>query len=285
MKKSYLLLFMSLWTFVAVAQIDSENPAVIDLAEDTTQVNTIQDIIEIQELVSKSNSKDAHFENVWSRKTFFNLGYNMSSRMTAKQGIPLGYDNRTADEFKADGGAMLQLGHNYTLHRGAIANMLQFNIDFTYIDLNFNYFDAEPYAGGFDPKTNENLPWAAKKYNIAYGMTLGPSVTVAPLVMLDNRQLHFFKLNLYYHVGYHAGLLVMDQKRDADMKNTSFDNVVWSLGLSQSFGLSLSWKTIGLGWESRFAYDPKFKSFDGNGPKSGYKFKNPSSRIFISIRY
>lgn len=269
---------------VGFAQIDIEQVRILDLAEDTTQVNTIADIIQIQEQVSKNNTKNSHFADVWSRRSFINIGYDLSTKMTAKHAIQLGYNDRTADKFKSSQGVMLQFGHAYALHRSPIANIVQFNIDYTYVDLDFNYFKAEQFANEFDPKTNKNLPWAAKKYSLSYGMTLGPSVTVAPLTILENSQLHYFKLNLYYHFGYHAGILLMDQKTSSD-KAVSFDNVVWGHGISQSFGLSLSWKTIGIGWESRFSAKPRFKSISGNNQKGSFRFDNSSSRIYLTIRY
>lgn len=307
---------MSAWAAAGLAQTDIETIRILDVAEDTTQVNTITDIVAIQEAVSKSNYTDAHFADVWSKKSFINIGYNLSSTMKAKQAINLGYNSHSITEFNKIQSGMIQAGHSYTLHKGALANMVQINLDYTYVDLGFSYIKAEPFANEFDKTDTETtpdlnpdvngdnngdtnvfdpstyygygapkktyLPWAAKKYYLTYGMTLGPSITVAPLTMLPNRQLHYLKLNLYYHIGYHAGIMYMDQKSN---ENATFDNVMWCHGLSQSYGVSLSWKSIGIGWESRFSFSPKFKSFSGENPKGGYKFDNTSSRIYISIRY
>lgn len=270
------------------AQSEVEKALIIDNAEDTTRVNTITDIIALQEMVSKSNSTEVHFSKVWGRKTFFNLGYNMSGNLNPKDDIELGYEGegapKYAPEFKIKWGAMLQLGHSYTLHKGAIANIFQINLDYTYIDLNINHYEAEPYAHLYDINDKSHLPWAANKYDLTYGMTLGPSITLAPFTLLKINHLHFLKFNVYYHLGYHAGLLLMDQKADGAKNGINFDYLSWGHGLSKTFGLSLSWKTIGIGWETR-TYSPTYKKLSGEESDHKYKFNNVSNRIYLSIRY
>lgn len=291
MKKILLSSLALVWACVGFAQTEIEKARVLDVAEDTTQVYTVTDIIEMQEAVSKTTSSAAHYSSVWGRKTFFNIGYNVSGSMKPKDDIPLGLTGEQgenipqyAPEFKTKWGVMLQLGHNYTLHKGALANMVQINLDYSYIDLNLNHYDEESYAKYYNGETNENLPWASKKYDLTYGMTLGPSITVAPFTKLNIPQLDYLKLNIYYHVGYHAGLLLMDQK-DESQKGINFDHLAWCHGLSTSFGLSVSWKSIGIGWETR-NFSPTYKSISGDySTDTKYKFKNNSSRIYLSIRY
>lgn len=303
MKKILLACLALAWASLVSAQTEPGKGQTLDLAEDTTQVTTISDIIEMQEIVSKSNSTGQHFSNVWGRKSFFNFGYNFSGSMNPKGTIPMPDDYFTeltpsgtvipenVPDFKADWGLMLQLGHNYTLHKGAIANMVQINLDYTYIDLNMAHYKAEPYAkyystanyDKYDDEDVKGLPWAAEKYDLTYGMSLGPSITLAPFTMLNIRQLHYLKFNVYYHVGYNVGLLVMNQKSENDGKKSS-SQLSWGHGLSQSIGFSVSWKSIGLGFESR-KYTPTFKAIANDVDGSKSKFKDSFGRIYLTIRY
>lgn len=276
---------------LAYAQDYQSNSPILDLAEDTTQVTTIKDIIAVQELVSSSNSNTAHYVDVWTRKSFFNIGYNMGSSLEAKQDIPLlGYDKQpAAPKFNADWGAMVQLGHSYGLHKKPIANMVQINLDFTFIDLNYNQFSEEDGYLNFDSeKITDNhdypLPWLSKKHTLSYGMSIGPSVTVAPLIPLNQASLHYFKLTAYYHIGYHASLLGMSDHENAGKSSINLDYFNWGFGMTSSYGVSLSWKMIGIGWEARSA-SPKYKSIDTMFGDQSYKFKSTSNRIYLTIRY
>lgn len=314
--KKLLLFGLALgWIMSAKAQVITENAVIIDAAEDTTQVSTINDIIVTQEMVNSRNVTDAHFSNVWSRKSYFNPGF-VSSKLSSKDPVFLADGKSQPLKFKSQWGAQIQLGHSYTLHRKAIANMVQINLDFTYIDLTVNHYklDSIPYKafnpeqkwdgqpgtpaqqteGNYNYNGYEYMPWGADKYDLTYGMSLGPSVTVAPFTSLNIKGLHFLKLNLYYHIGYNVGMLLMDEKSQSHSnatgnkdkgKGLSFDYLSWGHGLSTAFGLSLSWKSIGIGWETRTA-NLKYKPIStGDYGDFSTKMKNSSSRIYLSIKY
>ena len=314
MKKPLLLGMAMGWLLTGNAQVITENAVIIDAAEDTTQVNTIQDIVLMQEKVSSDNITDAHYANVWSRKSYFNPGW-VSSKLASRNPVFLA-NGKSADlSFKSKWGAQIELGHSYSLHRGTIANMVQINLDYTFIDLTVDHYEKDNNVfASFDPSQkwdgkpgtpaqNENnynkngigyLPWGADKYDLTYGMSLGPSITVTPFTPLNNRGLDFIKLNVYYHIGYNVGLLLMDYK-NADKTNNnnnkdkssglSFDYLNWGHGLSSSFGLSISWKSIGIGWETRTT-DLKYKPIStGDYGDFETKLRNTSSRIYLSIKY
>lgn len=302
MKKLFLSGLALIWTCLAFAQSTPGNAPVLDLAEDTTQVTTIKDIIAVQELVSSSNSNEEHYKNVWGRNSFFNLGYNMSGNLNPKDHPSLGYIDKPIPEFKIDKGGMLQLGHSYRLHKKPIANMVQFNLDYTYIDLNVNHYKHSDDIVSYKPyPENENndgghstygrnqtkyIPWGAGKYEVNYAMTLGPSITIAPFTYLNIPQLHFVKLNFYFHYGYQVALLGMmynDDDKTKEKWNTDCLNI--GHGVVQGLGLSLSWKSIGIGWETRSA-KPTYQSLskDLYGDEK-YKFKSSASRLYLTIRY
>ena len=144
---------------------------------------------------------------------------------------------------------------------------------------------------------------------------LGPSITVAPFTYLSNRGLHYIKLNMYFHIGYQASILYMKDKEIGDVqyepyleykatddyyslsdekKAIIYDHenmkdvlkLNWGHGMLTTFGLSLTWKGIGIGYEHRVAHN-KYKSFstgDNEFGSASYKFKTTTDRVFVTFR-
>lgn len=302
--KKFLLSCAFLLSFAVQAQIGPVPQLVIDQKEDTTQVVSIADIVNVQELVTANSSTASHFNSVWGRKKYFNIAYDLgATNLKPQSTIETGYNDGIVPTYKADWGAGLILGCSYGLHKKPIANVVKFNLDYTYIDLNVANFKASGQAGEkvYDSSAkwtddSENyyyIPWGLDKWKIDYGMSLGPSITIAPFTYINRSPgLHFLKLNAYYHIGYHVSAIFMknDSNRDANTNQTSYNqlsglNGVWGHGLTSTFGFSLSWKAIGVGYELRNT-NVKYKSLSPSlyGNKD-YKFKTDSGRIYLSIRY
>ena len=269
--------------------------------KDSTEFVSVADIVKAQEDIYMHRNTEKHFSKVWSRRSFFNFGYN-SSKLIPKQDITTGLGTGNVQRTKSDFGFSLQYGRSYRLHKKPILNMLQFYIDYTSIDVTFNHYkagDAPVYDSKQErsvtdsrgkPSTYYYIPWDLERFEGSYGMSLGPSFTVLPFRYVNNDQLHFLKFNMYFRVGYQASILYMSNNYELD-KNHIPDSKVdeslimhWGHGLLTSFGLSLTWKGIGIGYEHRVAYN-RYKSFTtsifGNDI---YKFKTSTDRIFISIR-
>ena len=284
---------MALPTF---AQDNVGNSISIDWKEDSTDVTTINDIINVQQEVSSRTSRGKHFVDVWSHRSFFNIAYNNATldpdfaAETAKGEVPFG-------KFKSNWGASIQYGRSYRLHPKPIANVAQFCIDYTGIDFNVNHYKQD---GGYNSAatfTDDNkiyyyTPWNLEKYEVNYGMTLGPSLTVAPFTYLDLPELHFLKFHLYYHIGYQVSVLSMTSDEDVDQNKIGSnhekmaDNLKldWGHGLMQGIGFSMSWKFIGIGYEHRWR-SMKYKAFTTEDfGKDSYKFNATTNRIYLSIR-
>ena len=269
----------------------------IDLKEDTAEIVTIDDIIKTQERITYQNSMDGHFRDVWSRKSYLNLCYN-SSTLAPKSDIPNGLGG-LVPEYKSNWGASLVAGTSYNLHKKPIANILQFNIDYNYVELGVNHFAIEGDGKNLYDSRNKTpdgdfyRAWGLEKYDINYGMAVGPSVTVAPFTYLQSKGLHYIKFHLYYHLGYHASLLYYVNKEDADMNPTpdadqekmrKDGKLDLGHGLTHTFGFGVSWKFIGVGYEHRSA-SVKYKSIGGNSYGSEkLDFKNNTSRVFLQFR-
>lgn len=282
-------------------------PMTFNWQEDTTEVTTINDIIRMQQDVTNKKFAESHYRDVWSRKGYFNISYN-STTLTPDQSIPTGVGGNVVPEFKSDWGVSLNIGRSYALHKSPIANMLQFNFDFSYIDLNVNHFKQEGDGKNlYDsrevlPGTTDKFftPWNLEKYDFNYGMSVGPSISIAPFTSTNVSGLHHIKLNAFFHVGYHVSLLYMLNDEEADINQGDDptdpiaveryekmkDNLKLDLGhgLITSFGFSVTWKFIGLGYEHRSG-SLEYKSLSKNDfSNEKYKFKSSTNRVFIQFR-
>lgn len=304
MKRIYIYCLGLMACATASAQTVIETKSVLDAAEDTTQVVMISDIIERQELVSLRNNTNAHFSSVWGRNSFFNIGYTYSGTLEPQGKIPSGLaENDDLKNIESDWGVTLTLGHNYKLHKRPIANVAQFNIDWTFLNLNANHYKAKDAAKLYDSSLKDGngnyyFPWNLEKYEFNFSWALGPSLTLAPFTYIDVPGLHYLKFNVYYHIGYEATLMYLnkDSKGKWDQhvlegSNTTNEmrnsmKMQWGHGLTNTFGFSMSWKAIGLGLEWRNANVKNYKSIDTSYfSKDKSHFKSSQSRVYLTIRH
>lgn len=283
---------------------------------------TVKDIVRDQQAVTMRNSLGKHFQEVWDYRSFLNLSYSTMT-LTPDQTIETGvdYNHGIVPEFKSKWGVSLKWGRSYRLHTTPIANVATFNIDYTWIDLNVNYFEQEAKgtnaklydssqkfdksSGSVIPSTNSGFskavfrtPWNLEKYEANYGMSLGPSLTLAPFTYIDVPELHFIKFHVYYHIGYHVSGILMTNNEAADKNTATTGNlgdahdemkestkIDWGHGMTSSFGFNISWRLIGFGYESRNAsvkYTSILPSSFGNDE---YKFKTSLNRIYFQFRF
>jgi hypothetical protein len=306
MRKRLIFLMASLFAISAYAQIEDGKVADIDWTEDSTEVTTIQDIVKQQQILSLNNSAERHFADVWGRRSYINFSYNTTT-LSPQGTVPTGINGGTVNDMKSDWGASFQYGRSYRLHKLPISNFLQFCIDFTGIDLNVNHFKSVGEKPLYDSRQRVEkgyndyhyyTPWNLEKYEFNYGMSIGPSITIAPFTSVNQRNLHYLKFQFYYHIGYHVSFLYMPNDKDADMndagpadteykyKQEMGDNfkMDWGHGLINSFGVNMSWKFIGVGYEYRTA-KVKYKATNtGQFGDDKSDFSNTTSRIYLQLR-
>jgi len=280
----------------------------IDWKEDTTEVVTVNDIIREQQAVTSRYSQRKHFSEVWARRSYINFSYNTAMMESAEKlstGLEAAQGITTVPKFESDWGASLQVGRSYRLHKTPIANLAQFCIDYTGIDLNVNHFKAENgqylYNSGVYYNNDEKefyTPWLLEKYEANYGMSLGPSLILAPFTYINGASgLHHLKFHVYFHYGYHISALWMqnDEEKDFNAGSTAAtktqhelmaDNLKmsWGHGTMSSFGVALVWKSIGVGYEHRTS-SVKYQSLTTSDyGKDKFKFDNTTNRIYLTIR-
>ena len=305
MKKIFLVLMGCMASFGVMAQDDSTLSNGLDESADSTVLTSINDIINERQEVSQRLSLDKHFNRVWGYRSFVNFVYHSNATLTPDGTVATGvtdFNGGVAPEYKAKLGLALQVGRNYRLHKRPIANVAQFNLDFTGFDLSYNKYEAETGNNGkvylntqsfnYDGKDYFYIPWNIEKHELNYGMSIGPSLTIAPFTYAKGRELHYLKLNGYFHLGYNASAIFMkyDEKNivateDKSKVKTDENCFLWGHGVTTSFGGNISWRNIGVGFEHRSG-KLEFQSFSTDKySKVKNKFKAGLSRLYFQIRW
>lgn len=263
---------------------DSDRKSLTELIKDNDNATVIGKITD-------------HFADVWSRKSYVNLTYtNADFKINT---LPEGDQSvKPGKVYKSDWGIAFNLGTQYNLHK-PIANMATINLDYSYLNIGVNHYAKEDNYEykSTEHKINDNnkelysRPWGGDKFEGSFGMSLGPSVTIAPFTHIDAQAvnaLHYLKFNVYYHFGYNASVAYAKVEDKVEGGNStkidpaSFD---WGHGTYSEFGLCVSWKSIGFGFETRSG-KIEYQPFDAAGSfgKAKYKIDNSMSRIYLQIR-
>lgn len=291
------------------AQIDDPSTMNLDVNEDTADVTTLKDLIDEKSKVYSRTNEKGHYNEVWKYSKTFDFVY-VNTTMTPQFDGKTGRGVALAPEYKSDWGIMFSRTKSYGLHK-PIANMVKFSFDWRGFQLNVNHFKAElnadkkaydssvEYVQNDNGSSNSKFPWNMEKYEVSYTMGVGPSVSVAPFVPLHKRALDFIQLNMYFHVNYSASAIYSmnndkydastpaDDDYDLNNKKIAMDKATkleWGHGLGTSFGVSLSWKFIGVGFETNSVtrtYKPIGSEFESE--KSKFKFKQ--SNLFLRINF
>jgi hypothetical protein len=134
-------------------------------------------------------------------------------------------------------------------------------------------------------------------------MSLGPSLTLAPFTYIDVPALHYIQMNIYYHIGYQASIIMMkndsdldvNQKElgtgtngyDEDLQDALGDHAVLDFGhgMTSTFGFSLWWKFVGFGFESRKSTLEYQSLSESDFGKDKYKFESAISRVYLQFRF
>ena len=338
MKRKFIILSACLFATSAFAQIEEAKEVDnIDWQEDTAEIVSIADIMRDEQEVTMRKNVKKHYNDVWKRRSFFNVSYSKNT-LTPKDEIHTGVnETELVPELKSDWGFALTRGRNYSLHKTPIANVAQFNIDITLIDLNVNHFKAEGDKNLYDSrhkfkekdgpngswvgwnssnpgsdgsyynsstfkKAMNYTPWKIEKYEGNVCMSLGPSLTLAPFTYINVPALHYIQMNFYYHIGYQLSAIMMKNDSDLDVNQPDQispkenekeqqealgDHLVFDYGhgMTSTFGFSLWWKFIGVGFESRKS-TLEYQSFsESDFGDNKYKFESAISRVYLQFRF
>lgn len=309
MKKKLLAILAISFPLTAFATQETSAGSALSEEEvqDSLDVITIDDIIKEQQETTTRNSIARHYSDVWARRSYFNLSFN-KSHLQPKGDFQTGIGDNIMGDVRSNWGISLQYGRNYRLHKKPIGNVLQFYIDYTGIDLSFSHYEtagdgkniydsSKLYTVSDEDGSTDSyyyIPWNLEKYEGSYGMSIGPSMTLAPFTYTNSNGLHYLKFNMYFRIGYQASILYMVNDKSADVNqgkgSTGYKEMGenlkmnWGHGVLTSFGFSMTWKAIGIGYEHRVAHN-RYKSFSPSDfGDDTYKFKTSTNRIYISFR-
>lgn len=293
---------------------DMPRQGVLDFEEDTTNITSLDDIIKTQEQIYEKTYRSNFVKSVWKRKKAFSVSYE-NAMLKGKQLWM--YDEEQKDykqkdeEFESDWGVSIKRSRTSALHKHPIADILSFGLEHSFFDISVNHYKKMDGTKLYDSdktwsRTNEDgevinynyTTWGTEMYSFAYGIKIGPAITIAPFTHTRSRGLAHIRLLGYFNIGYRAGLLWLrgDDKADANYDNrkeygskqTNFDNVSksikmnWGHGLTTSWGIRLNWKNIGIGYEV-ISGDLDFKSIETKiyGSRKS-KFSQSTKRISLS---
>ena len=312
-KKIIMAVFGTLLSMCSFAQTD-ETPAVsnLDLEEDTTNVSSLNDIIKIQEAVSLRNHRRNAINSVWKRNKAFSINW-MSSKFDGKNlllgvqpGLTEGVHGEYAGypvnrQFKSDWAANLKSSSTIRLHKAPIANTVAFGLEFSGFDLGVNHFKQEPdmmynSEAYFKEQKGNNYgtcyfqPWGQEMYEFSYAMSIGPSITIAPLSAVNNNALANIRLQAYYTFGYRFSVLWLQDDETMDVAGNNDDSAIansslfnWGHGFVTTLGIRLNWKNIGVTYEMVKGTN-KYKSFETKVFGSGKtEFSTSTNRIGITF--
>ena len=307
-KRIFLSVFVLTCAMHLFAQTDDQTTqGILDFEEDTTSITSLSDIIKTQEQIYEKTYHSNFIKSVWKRKKAFTVSY---ENTTLKSNKLMMYDqgsDKYSEEnktFESDWGVSIKRSRTSALHKRPIADIVTFALEHSFLDISVNHYkkirEGKLYnsnivdtVGGYN-----YTPWGTEMYSFAYGIKLGPAITIAPFTHTRSRGLAHIRLLGYFNIGYRAGLLWLRGKDKYDTNqpsgddwdaSTRFDRVSnsimlnWGHGLTTSWGIRLNWKWLGIGYEV-INGDLDFRSVvnDIYGKKVS-KFSQSTKRLSLSI--
>ena len=307
-KRIYFSAFVFMCTMLLFAQTDDQSQkGILDFEEDTTNITSLNDIIKTQEQIYEKTYRNNFIKSVWKRKKAFTISY---ENTTLKGKNLLMYDGQNNYEkknetFESDWGVSIKRSRTPALHKRPIADIVTFGLEHSFLDISVNHYkkkEGEILYNSNIVQEGENeynyIPWGTEMYSFAYGIKLGPAITIAPFTHTRSRGLAHIRLLGYFNIGYRAGLLWLRGKDEYDANqpsnndwdaNTRFDRVSnsiklnWGHGLTTSWGIRLNWKWLGIGYEV-INGDLDFRSVEKSiYGKEVSKFSQSTKRLSLSI--
>ena len=160
-------------------------------------------------------------------------------------------------QLKSEWGASFTIGKTFYLHKKPILKFIKFGIDASWLDLTYANYEVKPY---FEKKETFHHAEAA--------IHVGPSITLTPV----------------------NGLNLCGYFRYAPTFSAMYGGDTFKCAYATRFvgGASLSYKAIGVGFESRFGnskFTPFYAFFDEVEDAGKIKTKLTGFRVYVTFRY
>lgn len=291
MKKN-LFIFLMMSCAMTMSAFESD-VASAGVADDETTL----DIIKKKTKDRNANENVANLLNIWGKTKYLNISLNNTTLSSDE--LP-SCNGPISNKFKRDLGLGLQMGKTFNFNKQPIGSVLFLGLDYTWLDFNYNSYKATVWNPSETPTSDIDqtlpaddfvvydnngcyMPWHNKKMTFDYGMSLGPSITLYPFTTLGNSASSKIRLNLFFHIGYGIGLSMI--KDVVGRKNTSSTEKAFGHGLFTSFGGSLTWDFVGIGFDVRNDSNLKYKHINNDFNNGTIKFKQKTTRIYLQFRF
>ncbi len=267
--------FVTLFALVSILGVSATE------SNDTT-MTTLSDIIAMESQSKYNNDNATRLKGIWSKTKYFNISYN-TTKMSSED-FPMPGFRGVNLEFKNKLGVGLQWGRTFNFHKRPLGDIVYIGLDYTWMDLNFNQYNYDTISidNIFNPEEHY-LPWNHKKMTLDYGMSIGPSLTFYPFTPIHSDITDKIRFNFYFHVGYCASGTLIKDVHGSDGKTK--EQFAWGHGLYTSYGGSLTWNSIGIGYEwrddSKLTYKAAKKDFDSGD----MKIKQKITRVYLQFRF
>lgn len=282
MKHLLLLTVLAMSCVMTVAAVENDAAMLNEMSND----DTTEDIIKRKTKDNGTYESIEELRNVWDKTIYLNLSLNNTKISSKEFPTPVG---PVPNEFKRDLGFGLQMGKTFNFHKQPLGSVLFIGLDYSWMDFNFNTYKATeaPFILGEDDPTNyKYLPWHNKKMTLDYGMSLGPSLTFYPFTSLGKSGTDKIRLNLFFHVGYDIGVaMIKNVGEDKAHDEKGKTEYAFGHGLFTSFGGSLTWDFVGLGFDIRNDGSIKYKNIGDDYGSGEFKMKQKTTRIYLQFRF
>ena len=224
--------------------------------------------------------------NEKTKNTFFNISLN-NTEFSSKE-FPSSGDIQFEGLYKREIGVGIQMGQTFNFHKKPLGSIVFIGLDYTWIDLNFNSYKAidEPVEFSMPDKDPYPMPWHNEKMMFDYGMSLGPALTFYPLAPVHKDGADKLRLHFFFHVGYcvSGSLIDMGEYKGIE-KIKSSKEFELGHGLFTSFGGSLTWNFVGIGFDVRNDGSLKYMATNKTFDTGKMKAKQKTTRFFIQFRF
>ncbi len=255
------------------------------------RVDSLQRTLDLLTRKDEIRSEEEQFAKIWKQTKFISIAY----------GAPTLKEMETGRTDKGKFGVSVQMGKTFFLHKKPIAKMVKIGLDLSYINLEYAKYksgsglkfdfgglgDDDDYDDYYDDDMydddDSSFDLDLGMHQLDYGIGFGPSVQVTPLYHVG-RKWEYLKVFTYFHYTPTYSMIIQSEEDQTTLNHgfCSFFN----------FGIGLSYKMIGIGFESRWGKGKyNMASLDDNDVEDGFssgdkqKLKTTASRFFISLRF
>lgn len=239
-----------------------------------------------------AQAEDFNSSAIWGRGRYMRLGYVFA---------------QTGDDFspvsKEQYAFFIQKGTSFNLHKKPVGNMVKFRLDVNWFDFQFskykNPYEKMPWTSEIEQSSSSLIPDIDDDMipgmgfikdidfnnlgtmSISASVGVGPSVSVAPFVMTNQKRLHPLRVSAYFHYSPTMMMYMKSQEGDIELSNAFVNTLSW--------GLNINYRVISLGMECRWG-NANFKPLDFGailGEDSGgvekYNRKFANTRLYIQF--